>query len=261
MRYWYLSLLIVFSVAHASEPVTITVFEDHDRYVQASDSYGLSWRLFELGAKHQGIDLVPIESSWKASMKRLHAERIDMVFAALKTEERQVWANFSLPLTNEGSGIFTRFDNPVKTFEQIDLSTSSIGVSSNSVQEGLAKELGFANIYSTVQRPQLYEMLRAGRVDYLFFGKSIAAYYCVYFDPSRSRNCMKQVGDLYFKNNVYAIALQKNSRASAILEQINIGIHAISETDSVKQLFVDYEKPANAYPNWLAHVRQTLSQK
>ena len=104
-------------------------------------------------------------------------------------------------------------------------------------------------------------MLRAGRVDYLFFGKSIAAYYCVYFDPSRSRNCMKQVGERYFKNNVYAIALQKNSRASAILEQINIGIHAISETDSVKQLFVDYEKPANAYPNWLAHVRQTLSQK
>lgn len=256
---WLLSILtIVMGYAHANETVTITVFEDHERYVLASDSYGLSWRLFELGAKNQGIELVPIESSWKASLNRLHAKRVDMVFAALKTDERKQWASFSLPLTNEGSGIFTRHDNPVSRFEDIDLRNSMIGVSENSVQERLAREMGFEKVYSTVQRPQLYEMLRKERLDYLFFGKSVVGYYCVYFDPSRSRNCMKQVGELYYKNNVYAIALQENPKASQQLEKINRGILNISQSQQAKQLFIDYQKPDDAYPLWIEHMNKVI---
>lgn len=246
---WLLNILtIVMGYAHANETVAITVFEDHERYVLASDSFGLSWRLFELGAKNQGIELVHIESSWKSSLNRLHAKRVDTVFAALKTDERKQWASFSLPLTNEGSGIITRHDNPVSRFKDIDLRNSMIGVSENSVQERLAREMGFEKIYSTVQRPQLYEMLRKERLDHLFFGKSVVGYYCVYFDPSRSRNCMKQVGDLYFKNNVYAIALQDNQQATRRLERINRRIINISQSSQAKQLFIDYQKPDDAFP-------------
>ena len=247
----WLTLILGSELANASEAITISVFEDHERYVLASDSYGLSWQILEAAAKRSGIQLQTQESSWRASMNRIQAHRVDMVFAALKTEERSQWANFTVPLIAEGSGIFTRPDNPVTTFEQIDLKNSVIGVSLNSLQETIARDLGFENIYSTVQRPQLYDMLNRNRVDYLFFGKSIIRYYCVYFDESRNPECMKQVGELYYPNNVHALVHKENEKANKVLAELNKNIIAFSGSKETKKLFESYDFPHEIYDAWL----------
>ena len=244
------------SLACAEDTITISVFEDHERYVAASDSYGLSWRLFEAAAKHSNLKLQIQESSWRGSINRLQAHKIDLVFAALKTPEREQWANYSLPLVSEGSGIYTRHDNPTNSFNEIDLKNSVIGVSLNSVQEQIARDLGFENIYSTVQRPLLYNMLKKRRVDYLFFGKSIINYYCLYFDETSDRACMKQIGDLYHPNNVYAIANKNNQRASKLLLSINQSLLSIAEEDDTEQFFIEYQKDSEHHRLWVDNVKK-----
>lgn len=241
----------------AKELVTVSVFEDHERYVIASDSYGLSWRLLNAAAEHANLTLQIQESSWQASISRLQANKIDLVFAALKTAEREQWANFSLPLVTEGSGIFTRNDNPADSFDEIDLQNSVIGVSLNSVQEQIARDLGFENIYSTVQRPLLYNMLNKGRVDYLFFGKSIINYYCLYFDETADRTCMKQIGNLYHPDNVYAISNKENQRANKLLLSINQSLLLIADEAATKKLFMDYDKSSEHYKDWANTIKKT----
>lgn len=244
-----------------AEDVSITVFEDHKRYVNASDSYGLSWSLIALAAERKGIRLIPYESSWRASINRLQAHRVDLVFAALKTPEREEWAHYSVPLANEGSAIFARLDNPVQAFEDIDLANSVIGVSANSAQETLARELGFENIYSTVRRPQLYDMLEKGRLDYLFFGKSVIGYYCLHFANSDTKNCMKQIGPLYLRNNVHTISMQNNRQAVAKLEKLNEGLIEISRLEQTKALFVRYGKSPEFYQQWLTQLENDLKRR
>ena len=94
-RSWPVLLMTFVSVlasalpASADNTVSITVFEDHKRYVEASESYGLSWKLFELAAQHANYQLQLQPSSWRASMKRVQDRKVDMVFGALKSAERE----------------------------------------------------------------------------------------------------------------------------------------------------------------------------
>ena len=175
--------------------VTIAVYENHENYVKASRTYGVGWRILEAAANQTDISLLTVESSWKAALTRLQAGKIDMVFSAIRTPDREQWASFSLPLPSSGSAIFTAHDNPVESIQQIDLSSELIGVSANSVQERFAREIGFKNIYASVDRWQLYVMLDQKRLPYLFFSEGIVDYYCTFFHTSGERDCLKRVGD------------------------------------------------------------------
>lgn len=238
----------------ASEAIDITVFEDHNRYVEASESYGLSWKIFELAAEHANYRLQLQPSSWRASMKRVQDSKVDLVFGALKTTEREEWASFSLPLIPEGSAIFTQLDSPVNHFDDIDLENSAIGVSANSLQETLAKELGFKNIYSTASRPQLYDMLKGKRLDYLFFGTSIINYYCVNFATSATSKCMKQVSEEYYPNSVHALTLSNNSAAVKKLNRINQALFSLRHSEKLKAVFEQYADSKKLYEGWLYRV-------
>ena len=96
------SLLVNAFPASANNTISMTVFENHRRYVEASESFGLSWKLLELAAQHAKYQLELKPSSWRASMKRVQVNKVVMVFGALKTVERERWASFSLPLITEG---------------------------------------------------------------------------------------------------------------------------------------------------------------
>ena len=230
---------------------TITVFKEHDMYVEASPSYGLSWRILSAAAEHQGIHLVVQESSWRASLSRLKAHKVDLVYAAFKTAEREQWANFSLPLMTDGSAIFGRLDDPATAIDEIDFDNAVVGVSANSVQEQFAKDAGFKNIYSTVDRAQLYKMILQRRIDYLFFGTSIINYYCVYYDPSRQANCMKQIGRTFDENTVHAISVKGNAKARKILQRLDAGIRELARQGHYKKWFEHYDLKPAVHQKWL----------
>ncbi|MFC3094399.1 hypothetical protein DRW07_14075 [Alteromonas sediminis] len=254
-----LTLMFFVHSVKGEETVTISVFEDHERYVIASDAYGLSWRLLEVAAEHAEIKLLPEESSWKASMNRVKAHKVDLVFAAFKTAERSKWATFTLPLLSEGSGLFTRHNHSASTLNDIDFESSIVGVSAKSLQETMALEMGFKNIYASVKRQQLYRMLQQQRIDYLFFGESIINYYCLFIDSSRQRGCMKRVGNLYQFNTIHALTDTTNSASVALLARINQALMALAQEQDVKQLFLDYEFDETQYHHWLARLKASKS--
>lgn len=255
-----LGAIILALPTSASETIGITVFEDHKRYVEASESYGLSWKILELAAEQANYQLQLQPSSWRASIRRVQDSKVDLVFGALKTTEREKWASFSLPLIPEGSAIFTQLDNPVNHFDDIDLESSVIGVSANSLQETLAKELGFKNIYSTGSRPQLYEMLKGNRLNYLFFGTSIINYYCINFATSVNSKCMKQVSEEYYPSSVHALTLSNNSAAVKKLSRINQALFSLRHSEKLKAIFKQYADSKKLYEGWLHRVDAQTAQ-
>ncbi|WP_164078281.1 substrate-binding periplasmic protein [Alteromonas facilis] len=252
-------LIFYTGIAYAKDEVTVTVFEDHARYVSASSSYGLSWLLLEAAAEKANIELVVIPSSWNASMKRLQSGKVDLVFAALKTKEREKWATFSLPLIAEGSAIFTHPKNSVNHFDEIDLQNSTIGVPAKSIHEELSRELGFENIYPTAQRPQLYDMLDAGRIDYLFLGESIIDYYCLFVDGAQNRDCMKKIEPIFHADSVHTIVLKTNKEAQVYLNRLNQSLFNMRDAKNIKALFNKYPDAHETHAQWVAKIEAVKS--
>ncbi|MDM7861200.1 transporter substrate-binding domain-containing protein [Alteromonas sp. ASW11-36] len=257
-------LLIINTVggagASSSTIVTISVFEDHNRYVQSANSYGLSWHLFNAAAQQAGYKLEIFPTSWRASIQRVQNRRVDLVYAALKSEEREQWATFSLPLITEGAALFAHPSSPVNGIEDIDFANDVVGVSAKSIQESLAYEMGFKNVYATIDRPQLYQMLAADRLDYLFFGTSVINYYCVHFSPEKSKNCMKQVSPIYNENSVHVLTLSTNQRTVEILENINQALFAMRQSDEIKEWFTRYPEANDNHAEWVAKLEKLYSQ-
>lgn len=248
-------MLLCVSVADAVRAdtptiVTIAVFEDHNRYVQSAKSYGLSWHLFNAGAQKAGYKLEMFPTSWRASMQRVQNHRVDLVFAALKSEEREQWATFSLPLIAEGTALFAHPSSPVNSVDDIDFAKDIVGVSAKSIQETLAYEMGFRNVYATVDRPQLYRMLAAERLDYLFSGISVINYYCMHFSPNKNPNCMKQVSPIYNRNSVHVITLSTNQRSVDTLNDINQALFSIRHSETIAELFSRYPDSNDSHQEW-----------
>lgn len=264
--HYYLCLIALLASLNAwsdtrDDILSVTVFEDHERYVEASQSYGLSWQLFEIAAAHAQFELRVVPTSWQASMSRIRNEKVDMVFAALKTSEREKWATFSLPLMTESSAIFAHPEHAIDKFEDIDLEKSTIGVSAESLQEELAVELGFKNIYATERRPQLYEMLKGKRLDFLFFGVSIINYYCLSYNTQNTPQCMKQVSPDYHPDGVHAISLTSNTKASRKLAQINQAILELRHSREYKAVFSQYPNGNSLYENWLNRLDALIAKR
>ena len=245
-------LLLVVNVSHARE-VSIAVFEEHDKYVKSARAYGISWSILAKAALEQNIVLDPQPGSWQGGMNRLRAGKVDLVFYAIRSEQRETWAVFSLPFVTAGSAIFTHHHNPVSTIEEIDFVNASVGVSADSVQEVFAKEAGFQNIYSTVERNQLYKMLSLKRLDYLFFAIDVIDYYCTYFDPSMRLDCLKQVGAPYDQKTVHVMG--KSSPAmKELMDRINQGIVNVSQSVDTMDIFKQYGIDGSRFDSW----KQTL---
>lgn len=235
----------------AQELLTISVYEHHDKYVEASRSYGLSWKVLDFAARRAGIRLQAQESTWEGSLRRLKGGKVDLVFLAIRSPEREQWASYSVPLISTGSAIFTYKNNPVSDIDDIDLENSLIGVSAESLQERFAREVGFKNIYASLDRPQLYKMLESRRLDYLFFSAGIVDFYCVFLDVSATRGCLKQVGDYYDRSTAHVIAMKNDIAVNRILKKLDRSIRNVADSRYIKSLFAHYDLTEEDHANWL----------
>ena len=248
----FLMNLMQVNTAWAQELLTISVFEHHDKYVEASRSYGLSWKILDFAARRAGVRLQAQESTWEGSLRRLKGGKVDLVFLAIKSPERAQWASFSVPMISTGSAIFTYKDNPVSSIEEVDLVNSLIGVSADSLQERFARELGFKNIYASLDRPQLYKMLESGRLDYLFFSAGVVDFYCVFLDPSETRDCLKQVGEYYDQGTAHIIAMKNDIKVNRTLKKLDRSIRNIADSSYIKNLFKSYDLTEEDHARWLS---------
>ncbi len=231
--------------------VSIAVYVEHEQYIQASPVYGGSWRILELAAESQNIKLVPQKVNWQGGLQRLKAEKVELAFPAFKTKERETWAIFTLPLIPASSVIYTLPDNPANNISDIDFSSETIGVTSKSVQEVLAKEVGFQHIYATTEREQLFSMLKEKRIDYLFFVHGVGEYYCIFHDKSEDFDCLKTVGGKYGAKSAHALALN-TPESNIIMAELNTGLIAIHDTEELKDIFKHYGFTSQDVANWQA---------
>lgn len=232
--------------------VSIAVYVEHEQYLQASPVYGGSWKILELAAESQNIKLVPQKVNWQGGLQRLKAEKVELAFPAFKTKERETWAIFTLPLIPASSVIYTLPDNPAINISDIDFSSETIGVTSKSVQEVLAKEVGFQHVYATTEREQLFRMLKEKRIDYLFFVHGVGEYYCIFHDKSEKSDCLKTVGAKYGAKSAHALALN-TPESNVIMTELNAGLIAIHDTEELKDIFIDYGFSLQDAANWRAY--------
>ena len=238
-------------LSHVSwaDEISIAVFESHRTFLESPGVYGVSWRLLEKAAADQNVTLRIEPGSWQASMFRLKASKVDLIFYAVKSPDREEWASFSLPFVAGGSAIFTHHFNPVTELDKIDLINDTVGVPSQSVQERFVREFGFKKVYTTSKRNQLYKMLSERRLDYLFFGIGGVYHYCKTFDRSKKTDCLRQVGPLFNINTVHVMG-QDTPRINAIIEKINQGVRNTSQDEDVLDIFKQYNLDENKYLEW-----------
>lgn len=262
-KIWLLTLCwyaIQSAPASAVETVQVGVFENHFRYTDAADSYGLSWELLVAAAASRNLRIEVQELSWKASLQRLRANKLDLVFGAFYSEERAAWATFSHPLIADSSAIFTSLDSPAASLDDIDFNHQVIGVTRQSVQEGYAREMGFKNIYSAVERKQLYSMLQQKRIDYLFFGTNIINYYCLYVAQERNKGCMKQVGPNLKSNFTHAISSLDSPKGRRVIFLINQGLEELLSSEKGLALFRSKGFSEQARSQWRSTVNAAINR-
>ncbi len=237
--------------AFALEEVHVAVYAEHEKYLAAPGPYGGSWKLLELAAQSQQLKLIVEKGSWQGGLQRLKAEKVDLIYAGFKTPEREQWALFTLPLIPAASAIYTLHNNSVDNVSDIDFSNATIGVSSKSVQEALAKEVGFKHIYSTTEREQLFSMLKDNRLDYVFFSVGVEQYYCVHYDKTKDTGCLKKVGEDYGVKPAHALTIN-TPKAKAIMSKVNTGLLAIKDSPEVITLFKQYNYTLQDVESWRA---------
>lgn len=243
----------LFQGSDIDNQVLVAVFEDHSEQVNASMPYGLSWRLIERAAEQQNIELVKVATTWQSGINRLKDARLDLMFAAFKSEEREKWAMFSLPLASDTSVLFSAIDSPINAMEDVDFENEVVGVVSNSTQETLAREIGFKHIYPARVRKRLYKILESGRIDYLLAGHSSIAAYC-----EHSRPCVQQVGDALADNYTRVMALQSSPRSRDVMKALNKGLQAIYNQQATLQLFLNHNYSEAYYDKWKTRLENEL---
>lgn len=242
----------VLEKANLDEQVLVAVFEDHSAQMNSSMPYGLSWALIERAAEQQKLDLVKVATTWQSGINRLKDDRLDLMFAAFKTEKRQEWAMFSLPLASDTSALFSAIDSPVNSFEEVDFENEVVGVVSNSTQETLAREIGFKTIYPAKVRMRLYKILQSGRIDYVLTGTSIARY-CETDAP-----CLQQVGEALANDYTRMMALKSSPRSRDLMKSLNAGLLAIYNQPETLQLFLEHDYSQSYYENWKTHFENEM---
>lgn len=238
-RLFLLVILFVLARPVTSEEIQklpiITVFEDHEHQMTISNTYALSWRMVEEALKIQQLELEVVPTNWTSSINRLKDGRLVLVFGALRTEERLQWAKFSLPLMPEDNLLVSRLKSKSELdLFQLDVTKHTIGVILGSIQEALAKELGFQHIYSSRERQTLEEMLISGRVELALVQRSFP------FDCEKPP-CVTQIGDAYSGQYLRIMGMRDSTEAKKLIKIINLGLEKVMKSGKEKLFFERYD--------------------
>ena len=236
---------LVIADENPANEALIAVFEDHQMQLVSSKPYALSWAIVEKAAESQELKLTTIATTWHSAISRLKNDRLDMVFAAFRNEERQQWATFTLPLASDTSVLFSAIDSPVNQLVDVDFEHEVVGVVAESTQEALARRVGFKHIYAGSLRKQLYTLLESGRVQYLLLSNSTMGPYC-----RPERPCIQQVGEPLSNNYSRVMALKSSNKGQYLIDKMNKGLREIYQQRDTETLFIEQGYSKQYYQQW-----------
>lgn len=243
------------STLTSAETMSLGVLIDHHKYVQASPAYDLSWIVTERASQKAGISLKLEPGIWTRSIKRLQTGKLNGVFAAVHSKQRETWSTFSLPLAITYTQLFTHKHKPVSTYEFVDTGSSVVGIVKDSIGETYARELGFQNLYITSDRHRLYTMLQNNRIDYLIHPQSIIDHYCMYLHPSKSAQCLKTIGTPLGANEVHLMVRKGDNDNIRKIDKINQQIKAMIQSGEILELYIQKGLGKTRYEQWLTSLQ------
>ncbi len=262
IKFIVVSLILSFqSLALAKNSLTIGIFNEHEIYIETSAPYAIGWKLLTVAAARENIELETIRETWTRSLSALDSEQFDGVYGAMITTERLKWGRFSVPLSYDEIHIFAQPDNPVESKEQINKSTDAVGVTKDSIQHDMARELDFSNIYAIVDRSSLYKMLLAGRLDYLIYSDTFINTYCFGYHKKKEENCLKSVGKPLSINSIHVLYKKGNLSAQPLADRIDQQIGQLYESKYVESLFKQYPLGDRLYNTWENLYKTARSQQ
>ncbi len=213
-------------------PKIISVFEDHQNLLQVSATYAVSWHLLVAALEQEGVSFDVIPSNWNSSINRLKNGKKDLVFGAFKTPERERWAIFSLPLMPEYNALYALNSHPVVSLSEItDFSNYAVAVIEQSSQLGLAKELGFDNIYAAAERGKLCTLLFSKRVDFII---TQGSYPFTCDQPGE----VKRYPPL--KTQYYRVMGMDKEATRDLMNSINTGLQKVVQSGQLEELLQQF---------------------
>ncbi len=249
-----LLFLLVFLGGHnvcysTDSTFNVGVFDENNVYLETSVPYRIGWQIFIKASKKANLKIVVHPGAWTRSLKALKSNDLDALYGAMKTEERQAWAYFSLPVSYDTIQIFSEPNNPISVVSQIDKKSQTVGVTKDSIQHGMAKALNFSNIYPIVERDSLYKMLLAGRLDYIIFSNSLTNVYC-YKYTLKGVGCLKAIGEPLAENSMHIMYSQSNQSVYEKRTKIDKQIHLMYQSGEIKNIFGQYRDGKSMYSTW-----------
>lgn len=126
-------------------------------------------------AKHLGVKMVPVETTWGNSVAGLQSGQIDVMFVLDATEERKRAIDFpEAPLLWYAQGVLAKDGLVAKNWEDLNKPTVRMGVAlGTATDRDLTKRLPNAKIERFTNTDETVAAFNAGRVDAIGFYHSV----------------------------------------------------------------------------------------
>lgn len=241
----------------AEETITVAVFDEHELYLKYSQNYRVGWAVLNEAAKNANIALQSSPQVWARAISGLETGKFDFVYGAAYTEDRAVWAGYSLPLFFDSTQIFARKASTKKTIDDINKDNDIVGVSKDSINHTFAKSLGFRNIYAIANRGTIFNLLMQERIDYMITIRAFIEVYCNTMVAKQFDECVSLVGEPISFHGGHLMHTQKNVKASDQVARLNQEIWLLIDSDKARAIFYENGLSAQDYQYWRSNINES----
>ncbi|WP_102798292.1 substrate-binding periplasmic protein [Bowmanella denitrificans] len=243
-------LLLICSFAGFGQTLILGVSERHESGLDRPGEYRLAWQLTQqvLG-DNQEFKLTLQSMPWAWSQSQLQQGKLDALFFAAITPEREQWAQFTAPLAISRAGFFRLSSQPFASAEQIRTSDLLVGVIEGSAQSQFLRDSGYNNLYGLVESDALLQLLKGGRVKHIFIVETLARYYCSDKSGRRQNLCL-EAGDMPMEAGIHIMGRQGNANFGRFTRALNKGLNKLVSEDRVWPLFEQNGLSRLSYQKW-----------
>lgn len=244
----YLALLM-FPVVSFAQSLSVGLYENHDDYLKYSRAYQLNWELFKLAAQHENITLITEQHLWVRALESIKDKKLDALIGAYYTTKRADFSYFSSPKSIDDLYIYSKSPNTL-SLEQIKQQGLIVGVTTDSIGDSFAQQIGIKGIYRKGSSEKIFDLLMNDRIHFAIFSSSIAQKHCATWQPHQSESCMHPSplpGTSRTFHTIYS-QTQKNKR---LAHRIDAAIESFINNEQAIAIFKKIGYDDTEYQEWI----------